>query len=159
MTFTLQAIARSLANYLAPHFNGVAFYEDPNQQGSGIPCMFLQQRSGKSDERLSGYCQRDIRLDLTYLEDYNLPDLHRRYLAAAEKLDELMKIIPYAHGKETALLHTYRREWRIDLDGLHYNFELRVRNYVPAPKRPMMKMNLEEQVNYGEQARERAGKA
>ena len=42
MNLTVTTIAKSLADYLAPCFPSVAFYEDPNQQGSRTPCMFLQ---------------------------------------------------------------------------------------------------------------------
>ena len=44
MNLTVTTIAKSLADYLAPCFPSVAFYEDPNQQGSRTPCMFLQTR-------------------------------------------------------------------------------------------------------------------
>lgn len=148
MTFTFERVAQSLADYLAPHFPGTTFYEDPNQQGSGPPCMFLQQRSGSLKERLNGYCQRGVKLDLVYMENYNLPDAHRRCLSAAERLDRLMGKFPYSHKDETALLHTYGREWSIDQNELHYKFEVRVRNFMPTQTIPMMKMDLEEQVNH-----------
>jgi len=80
MTFTIQTVARSLADYLAPHLPGVAFYEDPNQQDSAMPCAFLQQRYAHMEKHTGGRWLRRIGLDLTYLEDYNLPDLQRRYL-------------------------------------------------------------------------------
>ena len=38
MNLTVTTIAKSLADYLAPCFPSVAFYEDPNQQGSRTPC-------------------------------------------------------------------------------------------------------------------------
>ena len=40
MTFTLSAVARSLAETMAPVLPGVAFYEDPNQQDSQMPAPF-----------------------------------------------------------------------------------------------------------------------
>ena len=48
MNLTVTTIAKSLADYLAPCFPSVAFYEDPNQQGSIPPCMFLQTRYNAS---------------------------------------------------------------------------------------------------------------
>ena len=65
MTFTIQTIARSLADYLAPHLPGVSFYEDPNQQGSEMPCAFLQQRFSYLTLRTGGRWLRRIGLDLT----------------------------------------------------------------------------------------------
>ena len=44
MNFTVSTIAASLADYLAAVLPGVTMYEDPNQQGSKPPMMFLQQR-------------------------------------------------------------------------------------------------------------------
>ena len=77
MTFTLETLAKSLAGYLAPHFPGVTFYEDPNQQGSAPPMFFLQTRYGNVDKMLDGRYLRTLGLDLTYLLDYNLPDLQQ----------------------------------------------------------------------------------
>ncbi len=136
MTFTVLTVARSLADHLADVLPGVTMYEDPNQQGTETPCMFLQQRYAYTDKQLDGYYLRRIGLDLTYLEDYNLPDLQRRYLAAAEALDLVMDTIPYKDTEEgrPSLIRAYDREWRIDLDALHYKFELRQRVSVPEPE-------------------------
>lgn len=127
MTFTISNIASSLAGYFAPYFEGVKFYEDPNQQGTDCPCMFLQARGPtKIEKHLDGKYLRTIRLDLTYLEDYNLPDLQRRYQSAAETLDEIFELFPYSDGESSTLIRTYNREWNIDLDALHYRFDLQV---------------------------------
>lgn len=132
MNFTISTIAKSLADYLAPSFPGVTFYEDPNQQDSKPPMMFLQQRYAHIEPRRNnGYYLRRIGLDLTYLVDYNLPDLQQQYQQAAEQLDLRMETFPYSDGTDTALLRTYEREWRIDLDALHYKFELRVWVTIP----------------------------
>ena len=131
MTFTIQTIARSLADYLAPHLPGVSFYEDPNQQGSEMPCAFLQQRFSYLTLRTGGRWLRRIGLDLTYLEDCNLPNLQQRYQSAAEALDMVLDTFPYSDGESTAVLRAYDREWRIDADALHYKFELRVTLSIP----------------------------
>lgn len=137
MTFTISAIAASLAEYLSPYFPGVAFYEDPNQQGTSVPCMFLQNRDAEISPQISSRYMREIRLDLTYLVDFNLPDMQRQYQAAAEKLDEIMETFPYSDGTETAQIRAYNREWKIDLDALHYNFDLMVRIAPQIEKNPM----------------------
>lgn len=131
MTFTIQTVARSLADYLAPVLPGVNFYEDPNQQKSGTPCAFLQQRYAHMEKHTGGRWLRRIGLDLTYLEDYNLVDLQRRYQSAAEALDMVLDTFPYSDGESTAVLRAYDREWRIDADALHYKFELRVTVSIP----------------------------
>ena len=138
MKFTVSTIAQSLAAYLAPTFPGVTFYENPNQQGTNPPCMFLQQRYSYIKIKTSGRFLRQIGLDLTYLVDYNLPNMQQIYEAAAESLDLVMETIPYTDGttEGTELIRTYEREWRIDLDAMHYKFELQVwveqeEDYIP----------------------------
>lgn len=140
MTFTVSTIAKSLADYLAPVLPGVAMYEDPNQQGSQPPCMFLQTRYNRLKLEMGGYWLRTLGLDLTYLLDYNLPDLQRQYQAAAEALDPVMETFPYSDGSSDgqALLRTYDREWTVDLDAMHYKFELRERVTLPKPDVPKM---------------------
>lgn len=140
MNLTVSTLARSLADYLAPVLHGVTMYEDPNQQGSQPPCMFLQTRYNRLKLEMGGYWLRTLGLDLTYLLDYNLPDLQRQYQAAAEALDLVMETFPYSDGsgKGQALLRTYDREWTVDLDAMHYKFELRERVTLPKPDVPKM---------------------
>lgn len=122
MTFTIQNLAESLADHLQPLLPGVTFYEDPNQQGTTCPAAFLQLMSSEVRLRQAGRLLRTLRLDLTYLEDYNLPDLQRRYQEAAEVLDLNMETFLYGG----VLLRTYNRQAAIDLDALHYKFDLQV---------------------------------
>lgn len=150
MNFTISTIAKSLANYLASSFPGVTFYEDPNQQGSKAPMLFLQQRYAYVEPRRNnGYYLRRIGLDLTYLVDYNLPDLQQQYQQAAEQLDLLMETFPYSDGTDNALLRTYDREWRIDLDALHYKFELQVWVTIPETAVKMQTMDYDEDLKDG----------
>lgn len=150
MNFTISTIAKSLADYLAPSFPGVTFYEDPNQQGSKAPMLFLQQRYAYVEPRRNnGYYLRRIGLDLTYLVDYNLPDLQQQYQQAAEQLDLLMETFPYSDGTDNALLRTYDREWRIDLDALHYKFELQVWVTIPETAVKMQTMDYDERLKDG----------
>lgn len=151
MNFTISTLARSLAAYLASTLPGVTMYEDPNQQGTQTPCMFLQQRYSYIKKHPSGRWLRQIGLDLTYLVDYNLPNMQQLYLQAAEALDLVMETFPYTDGitDGTALLRTYNREWRIDLDALHYKFELQVWVTLPEDFNPMETMSYTEAVTDG----------
>lgn len=153
MNLTVSTLARSLADYLAPVLPGVAMYEDPNQQGSQPPCMFLQTRYNRLKLEMGGYWLRTLGLDLTYLLDYNLPDLQRQYQAAAEALDLVMETFPYSDGSSTgqALLRAYDRSWTVDLDALHYKFELRERVNIPEAAVKMQTMDLNEEVKHDEQ--------
>lgn len=151
MNLTVTTIAKSLAGYLAPHFPGVTFYEDPNQQGSQPPMMFLQTRTNRLLLETGGFWRRILGVDLVYLLEYNLPDLQRRYQAAGETLDLLMEAFPYSDGatEGTVLLRTHDREWNIDLDELHYRFEVRERVALPREHVKMETMDYEPEVTHG----------
>ena len=148
MRLPVTTIAKSLADYLAPCFPSVAFYEDPNQQGSIPPCMFLQTRYNYTTLETGGFWRRRLGLDLTYLEAYNRPDLQQRYQRAGETLDLLMETFPYSDGETagTILLRAHEREWRIDLDALHYRFELLERVSIPEAVVKMQAMNYDERL-------------
>lgn len=139
MNFTINTIAVSLSEYLAPFLPNVMFLQNPEQQGAKMPCMFLQQRYSDITLQMSGYYYRRIGLDLTYLENYNLPNLQELYQKVAEVLDLLMETFPYNDGTstETVSLRTYDREWKIDLDALHYKFEIRERVLIPKNEAKM----------------------
>ena len=151
MNFTISTIAQSLSAYFAPYFPGVTCAEGPNQQGTTPPCMFLQQRYSYIKVQTSGRWLRTIGLDITYLLDYNLPEMQAQYQKAAETLDLIMETFPYSDGttEGTALLRTYDREWRIDLDALHYKFELQVWVNIPDAANPMETMSYQEDVTDG----------
>lgn len=149
MNFTVSTIAASLAAYLSPLFPGVTFYQNPNQQGTNPPCMFLQQRYSFIKRRTSGQWLRTIGLDLTYLEDYNLPNMQQLYQAAAETLEIAMDAFPYSDGTSTTTVLTYDRDSRIDLDAMHYKFELHVVVEHPQTGTPMQTMDYTEEVTNG----------
>lgn len=128
MTFTMQALTRSLADYLAPALPGFTFYDNPNQQGTQTPAIFLQRTRAKITKRLGGRFLRQLGLDLVCLADYNVSDMDDQYTAAADVLDELLDTFPYRSGEdgESALLRTYERNWYIQDDALHYKFDLKL---------------------------------
>ena len=148
MTFSTTTLSASLADYLASVLPGVQMLQDPAQQGITTPCLFLQTRYSYTERKRSArdYYLRRIGLDLTYLEDYNLPNLQQRYEAAAEALDPVMETIEYSDGTNTTLLRTYEREYNIDLDALHYKFELHVWVHIPHDEVKMQTMDYNEEV-------------
>ena len=141
MTFATANLAASLAAYLAPYFPGVTFYPGPNQQGTLPPCMFLQERYSYPELQQDGRRRIRVGLDLTYLEDYNLPNMQQLYQSAVDTLNVVMETFPYSDGADTALLRTYDKESRIDLDALHYKFEVRV--WVSLPETPVMMQTMD----------------
>ena len=52
-----------------------------------------------------------------------------------------METFRYSDGTDTALLRTYDKESRIDLDALHYKFEVRV--WVSLPETPVMMQTMD----------------
>ena len=152
MNLTVSTISKSLADYLAPSFPGVTFYEDPNQQDSKPPMMFLQTRTNRLTLETGGFWLRTLGIDLVYLLEYNLPNLQQLYQAAGETLDLLMETFPYSDGTTdgTVLLRTYDREWNIDLDELHYRFEIRERVSIPKEYVKMQTMDYNEDLKDGE---------
>lgn len=138
MTFSINNVAASLSQYLGPLFPGVTFYQDPVQQSLKTPCAFLQQRNSTIKRRIGSRQYLEIQLDLTYLVDYNLPNMQQLYQQAAAILDENLNSFPYVgDGTEEAVFLTYDRQWRIDLDALHYNFALHVWEDLAVDNNPM----------------------
>ena len=133
MTFTIKTIADSIAGHFSALLPGVTWYEDPNQQGTVCPCAFLQLMTSDVKLKQAGRLLRTLRFDLTYLEDYNLPDLQRRYQEAQEILDLNFETFVYTDGSVddkqkpvTTILRTYNRQASIDMDALHYKFDLHI---------------------------------
>lgn len=128
MTFTMQALTRSLADYLSPHLPGMTFYDNPNQQGSRMPALFLQRTKAKIAGKTGGRFLRELGLDLVCLIDYNQVDMDSQYTGVADVLDEQLDTFPYraGGGSGSALLRTYGRNWYIQDDALHYKFDLKL---------------------------------
>lgn len=128
MIFTMQALSHSLADYLAPALPGVTFYDNPSQQGTRMPAMFLQRTKAKVTKKMGGRFLRQLGLDLVCLVDYNRTDMDDQYAHAAGILDEMMEIFPYYSGesRQHVMLRTCERSWFIQDEALHYKFDLKI---------------------------------
>lgn len=128
MTFTVRGLTRFLAGYLAPALPGITFYDNPNQQGTQTPAMFLQRTRAKITKRMGGRFLRQLGLDLVCLVDYNETDMEDQYTRTAEVLDGLMETFPYfsEESGRSVLLRTCERDWFIRDDALHYKFDLKI---------------------------------
>lgn len=129
MIFTMPALARSLADYLAPHLTGASFYADPNQQGTRSPALFLRQTYAKLSPQPSDRILRRLGLDLVYLDRFYTVKEESRLQAAADVMDQQLETFPYApeDGEKPVRIRTYDRHWEITDSTLHYKFELRLR--------------------------------
>lgn len=150
MTFTVETLAKSLASFLTTlsPFEGVTFYQNPTQQQK-VPCIFLQQRYSNIKPEPSGQFIRTIGIALTFLVDYNLPNLQQIYQKAAETLDFVLETFPYTDNEATTILRTYDRNWTIDEDSLTYKFELRIRQRKEDSANPMETLKSEVSVENG----------
>ncbi len=128
MTFTMQALSRSLANYLSPELPGVSFYDNTHQQGTRTPAVFVQRTKAKITKKLGGRFLRQLGLDLVCLVDYNQVDMDDQYTHMADVLDEMLDTFPYRNEEsgESALLRAYERNWYIRDETLHYKFDLKI---------------------------------
>ena len=56
----------------------------------------------------------------------------------------VMETFPYSDGTSegTSLIRTYDREWRVDLDAMHYKFE--IRELVTIPKEYVKMQTIQE---------------
>jgi len=122
MTFTMETLAWSLSDYLAPKMPSVTFYDNPNQQGTATPALFLRRTNARIAKKVGGRFLRTLGLDLVYLEDPNQTDMDSCCAHAAEVLDEVLETFPCG----TALLRTYERRWDITDGVLHYKFDLKL---------------------------------
>lgn len=127
MTFTMDALARALADYLSPALPGVTFYANPNQQGTQTPAMFLRRTNARIAKKMGNRFLRTLGLDLVCVEDPNQVDMDDRYTRTAEVLDEVMETFPCStDGQRPALLRTSERRWDVIDDVLHYKFDLKL---------------------------------
>lgn len=128
MIFTMQALSHSLADYLAPALPGVIFYDNPNQQGTKMPAMFLERTKARITKKIGSRFLRQLGVDLVCLVDYNQVDMEDQYTRTADVLDERLETFPYSdgEGRGSALLRTYERNWYIRDDMLHYKFDLKI---------------------------------
>ena len=62
MTFTMPALSRSLAEYLAPSLPDVTFYADPNQQGTASRALFLRQTNARITSQVGGRFLRRLEI-------------------------------------------------------------------------------------------------
>ncbi|MCI9431466.1 MAG: hypothetical protein HFF70_03410 [Oscillospiraceae bacterium] len=129
MTFTMSALARSLADCLSPELPGASFYADPNQQGTRSPALFLRQTTAKISPQPGGAFLRRLGLDLVYLDRFYTVREESRLQAAADVMDQMLETFPYAAEKDgkAVALRTYDRHWEIADSTLHYKFQLRLR--------------------------------
>jgi hypothetical protein len=164
---TILALTDALAAFLKQRFGpGARVYRNPVHQALELPCWFISYtRLSGFREEIGGRGLRVFGVDLAWLDDYNLPGLYDRYLAAAEALDAGLGLLEYrytvpAEGAEpevrSLFLRPLDREWTVDPDAFHYKFKVKARVSVP-PAAPREKMRQIESLNVSAKEGERHG--
>jgi len=136
---SLSLITSALADFLAYYFPGVPVYNNPNQQSTELPAWFINFMPGSEiKKQIGNRYLRSLRVDLVYLDEYNLPDLYDRYLSVAETLDEKLELFAYDFEGKKYVMRTQDRNWRVSLADLHYEFNLNIRTSLSNPPNPFM---------------------
>lgn len=156
---TVQIIQDAIAGFLKNKVGATKVYNNPNQQGTEFPAWFIHliPLTGISYPAVGGRLLRNFQIDLVYTEQYNLVDLYDIYLQKAEEMDYLLEYIEYPYKVlnedgtveiEIALIRPMNKEWSIDLQSLHYKFQLNlhVRRYEGDNPKMMVIEELHEYV-------------
>ena len=144
MNFTLSEVNQAIAAAVKAAIPSVTVYDNPNQQNTVLPAAFLTYRGEQElKDQIGNRWMQKLSFDLCYLVDYNLPDLGDQYRAAAESLDGTLDSVLYAGNKP---LRVENRSWFVELDALHYQFDIPVRLMKPYTPTPMKSMSLEEKI-------------
>ena len=136
----LNLISKAIADVLMEQFPESTIYDSPNQQSTLLPAWFINYMPGSSIEKQIGdRFMRTLRVDLVYLEDFNLTDLYDRYRAAADILDETIETFAYTSSSgEKYMVHAHDRKWKMDLSALHYELTVKIRVSSIRPTMPKM---------------------
>lgn len=130
--FTLEGVNQAVAAAVTAALPGVTVYDDPRQQGTTLPALFITY-AGEQEmcQQVGGRWLARVSLALRYLERKNLPDLGQRYRRAAQALDEGLALLPFPGGRP---LRPVARRWSVEEGALCYRLELALRLSVLEPE-------------------------
>ena len=141
MIFSLQNVINSLVALLTKQYPDYPVYDSPNQQGTKFPCFFIFFMPSTTEEHAGNRYYRDLGVDIVFVQQGNIQDGNRGMLSVAEYLDGALDCFPYTDGSgDTALIHTFERNWKTEDQVLHYQFHIRQRVAVPGESDYMREM-------------------
>ncbi|WP_312637029.1 DUF6838 family protein [Oscillibacter sp.] len=142
MNYTLADVNQAIADAVASVIPGVTIYDNPNQQDTALPAVFINYRGEQPTRQgIDNRWTQTLKFDLCYLVEYNLPNMNDLYRAAADSLAYALTELQYAGGVK---LSTRNHSWHVELDALHYQFDVPVRLMKPYAPNYMQTMTLEE---------------
>ena len=138
MEISTALVHKSLAAAIIANVDACAVvYDNPNQQGTKLPCWFIVHREPVSIIREN---QRRAWLvyaiDLYYMRELNTPRLFDEYAEKGDALDCALTYLPI-YGANEAVWHVFDRSWELAMNCLKYSLTLRIRcapSIVEPPK-------------------------
>lgn len=141
--FTLTAVNEALSNVISSAIPGVTVYDNPNQENTAIPAVFLNYRGEQGiQKQIGNRWMRKLRYDVVYMAELNLPNLNDLYRSAAEALDYHLEEIPFGNEEICAI----NRTWFVELDSLHYQFDIFARVSKPYAPTYMQSAEIKEEI-------------
>lgn len=142
MNYTPSNVNEAIAAATISAIPEVTIYDNPNQQDTKLPAVFINYRGEQPIKQgIDNRWTQTLKFDLCYLVEYNLPNMNDLYRAAADSLAYALTELQYADGVK---LPTRNHSWYVELDGLHYQFDVPVRLMKPYAPNYMQAMTLEE---------------
>ena len=141
MTFTIPNIINGIGSLLEEKYPQYPVHDSPNRQGSSFPCFFIFLMPSTSEDEVGSRYLRDLGIDIVFVQERNVVDQNAQIYEIAEFLDESLDMLLYSDGSgQTALIHTFERQWQIEDQELHYQFHIRQRVKLPEARNPMTEM-------------------
>ena len=126
MTFTIPNIINGIGSLLEEKYPQYPVHDSPNRQGSSFPCFFIFLMPSTSEDEVGSRYLRDLGIDIVFVQERNVVDQNAQIYEIAEFLDESLDMLLYSDGSgQTALIHTFERQWQIEDQELHYQFHIR----------------------------------
>jgi len=127
MTLTLSALFDSIAAVLTSHFS-VPVYASPTQQATVYPCFFLTLMPSSTTPQVYDAMMREINIDVTYIQQRNVPNGNAELRDVVDFLDENLALIPYTdEDGETGYIHCLTRDYSIEDQEMHYKIRVKQR--------------------------------
>lgn len=142
MNYMLSDVNQAIAAAVVSAIPEATVYDNPNQQDTKLPAVFINYRGEQPTKRgIDNRWTQTLKFDLCYTVDYNLPNMNDLYRTAAELLADALTELQYADGVKFSTLN---HSWHIELDALHYQFDMPMRVMKPYSPNYMQTMTLEE---------------
>ena len=147
MTYTLQTVVEAIAEALSPLKYPV--YASAVQQKVDLPCFFISLMPSTSTEQVDERNLTTMYFDVVFLQRPDIPNATDEIFEVIDFLNENFEFLTLADStegsEETALIHTYDRQYHLENMDLHYQFNVQLRGAYP---REVNLLKTLEEINY-----------